>query len=336
MWDPKSGHRTLSIDALTSSVDMPLAELVAVLNGALGTTERPARTLPGMGYQHAAELVNPETLARRALVMYGAAHTRPLVYAMGVEDYDSPALYDALTRHCTPYWTPSRIDVALDFYEAPAFDVLAGHLIDLAKSRGIKLNTQGDWIRGEGRTLYVGARTSAMMLRLYEFRAHHGYGPPVRLELEIKAKPAHRLRIAAMAPGELLRMSPIAHETLKRIGIDGERTPMSPGARPRQSLDRDVSFLARQAWPALLRLVAHYGDVALAFKALDEYRVENERVAEILTGGAWCDTLREVQHLSYTPTAGLSPRKGLVTAFSELVPSEPLAAASELRERPPG
>jgi hypothetical protein len=48
------------------------------------------------------------------------------------------------------------------------FDLISGKMIAYAKEKGIKINQQGDWARGESRTLYLGARSSACQLVLYE------------------------------------------------------------------------------------------------------------------------------------------------------------------------
>jgi hypothetical protein len=293
--------RKLSVDAVTASVDLPLERLVSVLNRALATTEIPGR-VPGRGYgyQHAVALVNPNTLAHRALVMHGSAHSKPCALAEGTEKAAAPDLYQALVDHCHGLWLPSRLDVALDFDHDQAFDILAGDLIAIATRRGLALDQRGDWTRGTARTLYVGSRQSPFYLRLYEYRAKHGYGFPCRLELEIKVKPKHRAAIAAKSPWELLHLAPVVHELLVAIGLDMETHPLSPGQRPPQSVERDTAFLANTAWPALTRLIAHHhGDPLAAIAAIADHRTETERTRELLRERDHCinEQLHKVEHL---------------------------------------
>lgn len=276
--------RRLSVDAVTASVESSLHRTVSLLNRALDTTEVPGR-VPGRGYgyEHAVALVNPNTLAHRALVMHGSTHTKPCVHAQGTETADAPALYHALCDHFAGTWLPSRLDVALDFDHEQAFDLLAADAIAIATRKGLSLDQRGDWTRNTGRTLYVGSRTSAFYLRIYEYRDCHGYGFPCRLELEVKVKPKHRAALAAMPPWKVLHASPLVHELLTNLGLDMEREPLSPGQRKPESIERDLAFLASTAWPALLRLAAHHhGDIVSAWSAISDHRTETERTRELL------------------------------------------------------
>lgn len=93
-----------------------------------------------------------------------------------------------------------RADVALDFNGAHYFDLLSDDLIALAKTKTLKTATVGDWVQGvDGRTLYVGSRTSAFMIRLYEKYKQRGVdtGGDETIRLELEIKPYKHARIAA-------------------------------------------------------------------------------------------------------------------------------------------
>ena len=84
-----------------------------------------------------------------------------------------------------------RADIALDFNGSKYFKKLSSDLVELAKTKNLKTSTVGDWVQGVGgRTLYVGARSSAFMVRLYEKYKQKGIDTAgeetIRLELEIK------------------------------------------------------------------------------------------------------------------------------------------------------
>jgi hypothetical protein len=268
-------------------VDLELECLLAELCLAMGAEHRAARPLPGRGYPHAAALVDQNTERRLALVMWDGKR-KPHVFAEGTESYDSPALWNALRERCAGLWTPSRIDPALDFEHPDWFDVLSAALIDIAKRRGMEIDHKGDWTRGKGRTLYVGSRQSGFYIRLYEYRDHHGYGPAVRLEVEIKLKADHRAMLAAAAPDALLVLSPVVHELLTRLGVDITRFPVTSGTKPPPSIERDLAFLARQALPALLRAVAEYGSEAAALEAIQQYADTTKAVRGALSDRDYC------------------------------------------------
>lgn len=275
-------HKKLSIDCVSVTVRESLEIVLARLNLTLDTIERPARPLPGRGYTHAFELLNPNTLERRALVMYDA-HRQPHVYAEGVESYDSPAVFAAVCKCFPQKWVPSRIDIALDFYGPSRFDEFAASLTSMALRRNLMLSHLGDWVRGKDRTLYLGSRNSTHYVRLYEFRACHGYGPEVRLELELKPsrRNGQREKVASLDPWFMLTTSPALREFLASIGTNLKAVQLSAGPKPIQSIERDLSYVASQAFLPLLRLYNHFGyDLQRVMDELVSYRMESERVRQ--------------------------------------------------------
>lgn len=106
-----------------------------------------------------------------------------------------------------------RADVAIDFDEERAFEILQTLGKNVAEEHGLKIDQRGDWERGIGRTLYIGSRQSPYYLRIYE-KGHEqrqkGYIPDasvdwVRVEFEIKPKSKMiRKYSAGMSPEGLL------------------------------------------------------------------------------------------------------------------------------------
>jgi hypothetical protein len=234
--------------------------------------------------------------------MFGPRHPFPHVYAVGTEHYDSPAVFDALRADFPGQLSPSRIDVALDFEEPEMFERLVELLKVEALRRGLTLNHQGDWIRSKARTLYVGSRNSELVLRLYEYRDHHGHGPAVRLELEVKAKKAHRRsQVAALEPLELFGLSPVCRAVFDQLGIDPGKFTLYGGPRAPASIERDTSFLANTAWPALSRVIAaHLGDIEAAVLAVMARREQRELVKIQARQIRPCDKSSDMSH-SVTP-----------------------------------
>jgi hypothetical protein len=251
---------SVTVDCVSATVDCPVESLVHRLNDQLRTEAYPGRPLPGLGYAHAAELRTAGNI-RLALVMWGGQHVKPHVYAIGKEEYDSPALYAALKHSYTGRWFPSRLDLALDLDHPEAFDLVAAQFTAAAVRRDMKLSQMGDWHRGKERTLYVGARSSRAYVRVYEFNACHGYGPPCRIELQLRPKSSAREFIATATPVDLLYSSDVINAVISTLGLDlkADALALSPGARPPADLERKLNWLAVQALPSMLKILSHVG-----------------------------------------------------------------------------
>lgn len=89
-----------------------------------------------------------------------------------------------------------RADVRLDFDEGGAWVTLYGHGYNIAKKHSIKPRfigapeTERDLISDDGRSLYIGSRSSVGMVRVYEKGKKDDKSRPdwVRCELEFKPK----------------------------------------------------------------------------------------------------------------------------------------------------
>lgn len=129
---------------------------------------------------------------------------------------ESPTLAKALREFGEPHG-PTRVDTCVDWYEQGLFDSLAAHFIEYAKAKRLAINQQGDWARGEARTLYIGSKDSPVRLVLYEKtaeRAAAGFsGAPehwVRLEVRVRPKRAHRASVAVWEPHHVLEAGWVA------------------------------------------------------------------------------------------------------------------------------
>jgi len=111
---------------------------------------------------------------------------------------ESPVLAEALRAFGKTH-LPTRIDSCIDWQEEGLFDSLSGALIDYAKQNRLSINQQGDWIRGQARTLYVGSKDSPVRLVLYEKGYEQGGSAPldwVRLEVRLRPKREWRSAVA--------------------------------------------------------------------------------------------------------------------------------------------
>lgn len=141
----------------------------------------------------------------------------------------APVLASALKTLGLPFGV-SRVDSCLDWFEDGCFESLSGHLIKFAQDNRIMINQQGDWVRGQARTLYLGSPTSTARICLYEKgyeqRAKHGGEAPlnwVRLEVRVRPKGAHKIAVSAWEPRDVFAAGWVA-DALAVLDLDiGEK-----------------------------------------------------------------------------------------------------------------
>jgi hypothetical protein len=111
---------------------------------------------------------------------------------------ESHVLADALKTFGKTHH-PTRVDSCIDWVEEGLFESLAGHLTKFAQDNRLAINQQGDWVRGEARTLYIGSKDSPVRLVIYEKGYEQGGDAPrdwVRMEARIRPKRQHRGMVA--------------------------------------------------------------------------------------------------------------------------------------------
>lgn len=147
----------------------------------------------------------------------------------------------------------SRGDSAEDFTEAGGFDRLAAFWIPFAEAEGLKIDQLGDWVRGKGRTLYIGSRSSVAFLRIYE-KGHKEGGDPnwVRMEVEVKPKGrTARTECAAWHPGEYWGASRWLVKGLEMMGW-GEIQRKAVGTVYRPSNDERARLALMKQYGAII------------------------------------------------------------------------------------
>lgn len=169
-----------------------------------------------------------------------------------------------------------RADVKIDFDDVDAFDLLVPTFIDIAKKKNLKLSQVGDWSLGrDGRTLYVGSRSSVYMIRLYEkFKQSDLYDDVasgrVRLELEIKPdKPDQKKSAFLLDCIELLETSKTYAPIFKTFISDYKEKISLTSPRKLTSLEVTVKHLHRQydkTFTELIELVD--GDLSKFYEIL--------------------------------------------------------------------
>ena len=143
------------------------------------------------GYAHATVIENDD--GYRAKVWHGGSHQHPHALMSG----ESAQLGAEVLRAHFPQHHVTRADVREDFGDVGAFDRIAPHLLTIAEGHRVKVDTRGDHLLTmQGRTIYLGAPSSAVRLRLYdkaaELRAKLAQDP-----VKLAAVPEHLTRLEA-------------------------------------------------------------------------------------------------------------------------------------------
>lgn len=232
-----------------------------LLDGYLQHLNGEARTVkPRNGYTHAFGVFigqDAEVVVEYSPI--GAPH----VLATG---YASQRIYE-ITRDHFPRYQVARADVAIDFDHDDWFEVIHSQMRSLSHQRGVKHHLRGDWEtpgHPDGRTTYAGSLgKSTVVRRLYEFSKCHGYGLPVRYEIELKPKSKHKQRYALMSPIDVIRSDAYSVELLRCLGYSMERIVVHEGEKP-PSTAAWFKHLARQYGQKLSEFVAYNldGDIS--------------------------------------------------------------------------
>jgi hypothetical protein len=263
-------------DWYQATVPVPLGDLVERLFD-LDTGVKITHAKGHQGYAHTAVLVGESgTVAR---VMHGGTHTHP--HAMLSGEMAQPGA--ELIRFAFPDHSVTRADACEDFGDEGAFDRIQPHLLDVARAHRVKVGTAGDHLLTmDGRTVYLGAPTSAVRLRLYDKAAEMRSrlaADPVRLgavpqhltRLEAQVRPQtreSRRQFATIEPMEVMGSSAWLR-ALWSLVAGLELNPVQVGKGYRQSDDqRAYSYLLAQYGGLLQRMAADLGDWACVGKQI--------------------------------------------------------------------
>lgn len=227
---------------------------------------------PQHGYTHADKLVDPvgETLVT---FMYGgkAQGSRVHVFATGA----AARKFACVVREVFPDHHLTRADVALDYDEPGAYQSLYAHGVKVSRQTSTTnryvgpADAQMDESTVQGRTLYVGARSSVSMLRIYEKGKKDDRSRPdwVRVEYEFKpSNEAARLHYAKVSPSEILAATKLGVTFYKPLGAVVKADPVPAGTvRAPTSHERSLEALRRQYTATMLKQLELCGGDLHAF-----------------------------------------------------------------------
>lgn len=169
---------------------------------------------PKNGYLHGAELRRGADVV--ATVWWGG---NPGVHVKATGSH-APEVSAAL-RADWPAHAVTRCDAAVDVVESGLFDRVSAALLDYAAGAGISIHQQGDWHRGQARSLYLGAPTSTVRLVVYEKGYEAGGSLDwVRFECRVRPKGDAREAVASWPPSAAFGAAAWLSGALACIGWD--------------------------------------------------------------------------------------------------------------------
>lgn len=239
---------------MQATVSEDPSELFDVLAGTLGADLEAARGLNGYDRSQLVKR-DGETLAR---VLYGGSNGAPHIIATGAASDDVvPVIRTAWPSH-----EVTRMDTAQDFSREGGYDEVAELMEAMSLTTRLTL-TKLESVRNgvRSRTLYLGAPSSRVRVRLYEkgcFEQQQGHEADAdwfRLEAQIRptGKPA-RQHAAGIDAGEAWGMARWTRElAASTMGLDV--APITMQVRREADYMRAIRNLARQYGPTIAKAV---------------------------------------------------------------------------------
>lgn len=194
-------------------------------------------------------------------VSHGGGQERALVEASG---WDTGRVA-GVVRSLWPEHRVTRVDSAVDFDAAGAWQELSVLALAIARAAGVSTSVAGDWLgQVKGRTLYVGAPSSVVRMRIYEKgrQLREAKRPDwVRCELQVRPERAARFALAHLEPGQVWGCSRWAARFMEAL-TDAQVVPVSMRQWVMPDDLRARETMKAQYGGAIRRWKAEYGDWA--------------------------------------------------------------------------
>lgn len=231
---------------------------------------------------------------RRAAVQDGGRNVWPNVTGSGE---DAPAVADFL-RAVYPEHEVTRFDscVDTDGTGSGAWGSITSALLSVVEQPRsgpeVKVSMHGDWREGrgeDGRTLYLGATSSAVRIRAYEkgkqLRSTGAERPErvpldaVRVEVQVRPSGQARKRAARVDPMDAWRFSRLAADVAGRLFDAGDLSTIRVRDVRASDDDRALRFMIEQYGAMLERQAQYRGGFAALWRTI-------ERRLGVAPGGA--------------------------------------------------
>ena len=189
-------------------------------------------------------------------------------------------LRKAYPHRCT------RVDACIDFERPGAFEEVLEPVLKAKREFDLYGERRGDWEKPElGRTMYLGAPSSAIRARLYEkgkqpeFR-HLERFDLARLEIQVRPAKDAREQFASLQPVEVWGASKWTRQLAAEV-LEQQLDAHPPGTvRKQANRDRALRWMCQQYGPHLVSLSGDLGGWDVLGLTLREMIAEEKRAAE--------------------------------------------------------
>lgn len=246
--------------ATTRGVDCAAVTKVLASHSVTGDSTRHAQGFHGFDHRYA---FRGDDGSEWGAVQWGGSRHGDLVMCE-VKGERTPDVVAAI-REAFPAHNCTRTDSASD-HEAPgAWESFVAIALDVKRNYGLRGEKRGDWDYPEdGRTLYLGAPTSAVRVRLYEKgkqpEYRHLHRPDwVRVECQVRPEKDAKTVYARASATEVWGASPYTRELAARV-LRLQVKELPPySARRQNERERALAFMCRQYGAHLVSLAEDLG-----------------------------------------------------------------------------
>jgi hypothetical protein len=251
-------------DAYTATVRGVEHGVLTSLAGRFMVSGDKTRTSQGYhGFEHKLA-VKGDDGAEWVSVLWGGERHRDLVMCE-VKGERTPEVVEAI-RETLPGHNCTRSDSAADHDQPGLWETVLPVALRIKRDFHLRGEKRGDWDYPEdGRTLYLGAPTSAVRVRIYEkgkqpeYR-HHQRPDWVRIECQVRPEKEAKRVYAAASAMQVWGASPYTRELAARV-LELQVGSLPPYAARRQNeRDRALAFMCQQYGAHLVSLKDDLGD----------------------------------------------------------------------------
>lgn len=179
-------------------------------------------------------------------------------------------------RREVPDHNCTRVDSCHDADVPSAWDDFLSIMLDVKAVHKLKGEKRGDWdYPNDGRTLYLGAPTSPVRVRLYEKGKQPEYrhaGRPnwVRVEAQVRPQKEARKAYSGLSAAEVWGASKFTREiAVRAFALEAGVFPAG-GVKKENDLERRLHWLIEQYAPTLLEFRQAVGSWDCVGRSLDE------------------------------------------------------------------
>lgn len=259
----------IKFDFISATLDCPAGKVINFLTDQIDLTSS-QRCKPRYGYEQGALISRGSQ--KIASVYWGGpnGNAGTHVTTSGSQSSDVRSALRQLARQLNAELIVTRMDACKDIVQAGFFDRVAALCTEVAQRKGLKISQLGDWVRSEGRTLYIGSRQSETMIRIYEKGFRDGGDVDwVRLELEFKPRTRRRRIAAGSFKAEEVFSMGIGSHIFPALGLDTAAVPDLPSAHRPADTNRSRHFLIRQYGPTMAQWADEVGSYQAFARVLE-------------------------------------------------------------------